>query len=83
MSWLVIHASATAVAMKAAENDYPRPAHHRAPRGRRGRNGPAVSGRLPGTTGATDAHMVLPPKAEFGRGQLDRIPIAGGYPDSI
>ena len=42
-----------------------------------------MSGRLPASTGATDAHMVLPPKAELGREQLDRIPIAGGYPDSI
>ena len=50
LSWLVIHASATAAGMKAAEDDYPRPAHHRAPRGRRGRNGPAVSGRLPAST---------------------------------
>jgi hypothetical protein len=30
---------------------------------------------------ATDAHMVLPPKPELSRDQLDRI--AGGYPDSI
>ena len=30
---------------------------------------------------ATDAHLVIPPKPELSREQLDRI--AGGYPDSI